>query len=198
MPEPTPDLSPLPCPFCGCDMIARESDSGRAWCVCQRPGCAACGPYAPLGPGSDPADAMRPAIAAWNRRRSPGSAPATDRGPAGHTPGDWVFWPGDGVSPPSVGIGAGSVPECPGFDGMTICCLVEPQQYQGEDGPEPRAIPEWFGTIEGNGHLLAAAPDLLAALRPFVAMDDSGEEIAGGCWNAAIAMARAALAKARP
>jgi len=43
--------------------------------------------------------------------------------------------------------------------------------------------------------LIAAAPDLFSALRPFLAMDAKGTEITGGEWNAAIVMARAAVEK---
>jgi len=48
-----------------------------------------------------------------------------------------------------------------------------------------------------NARLIAAAPELLAALVQFVRMDDSAEEISGGRWNAAVVMARAAIATAR-
>lgn len=57
----------------------------------------------------------------------------------------------------------------------------------GAVGPD-----EW----EGNTRLLAAAPDLLSALRAFLRMDDKTEPITAAEWNAAVVMGRAAIAKA--
>jgi hypothetical protein len=52
-----------------------------------------------------------------------------------------------------------------------------------------------IATTAANARLIAAAPELLAALQEFVRMDD-GTEISGGRWNAAVVMARAAIARA--
>src|SRR5262245_59246736 len=49
---------------------------------------------------------------------------------------------------------------------------------------------------EANARLIAAAPDLLSALREFVAINDRPHDPTRGTWDAAIVMARAAIARA--
>lgn len=57
------------------------------------------------------------------------------------------------------------------------------------------------GIPEANAELICRAvnahAELVAALTQFVHMDDQDTEIGGGQWNAAVVMARAALAKAK-
>lgn len=57
----------------------------------------------------------------------------------------------------------------------------------------------WLHSIESGGRVALnhdAMPALVSALSYFVRLDELGEEITGGQWNAAIVMARAAIAEA--
>ena len=67
-----------------------------------------------------------------------------------------------------------------------------PRSTDYGDGSHVEPIP----VREANAHLIAAAPELLAALISFVRMDMQTHEIGGGQWSAAIVMARAAVARA--
>ena len=92
-----------------------------------------------------------------------------------HTGGEWYVEPGDdgddsvglAPTPPTVEAELGD-----GGDPVTICVLRETGRAIGRE-PENEFDEcfEWVGTTEGNGHLIAAAPDLLAAC---VAAIDSG------------------------
>lgn len=91
-----------------------------------------------------------------------------------HTPGPWTVAPGrDKTHPHNI---ESRSPECDGFD-LARCVLID------------------------DARLIAAAPDLLAALRGMVALFDQGTNVAGTAerftrYETAIAAASAAIAKA--
>jgi hypothetical protein len=93
-----------------------------------------------------------------------------------HTPGPWVY---DGFSPHE-----GWVVELPGFGsgGRNIKC----EGWSAEEA-------------EANARLVAAAPDLLEALRRIEMLDRrvyAGVEVEGWNWDEAIFAARDAILKA--
>lgn len=117
-----------------------------------------------------------------------------------HTPGEWKLIPGD-PGDDSVGLGptpATVVVETENNDSIIICTLHEPWYRTG--GPPADEYDECVGlsgTLEGNGDLIVAAPDLRRAL---AVMTDFLEVICGNIdplANEAIDLARKALAKAK-
>src|SRR5690606_23383477 len=94
-----------------------------------------------------------------------------------HTPGPWELG--------EDGVWLGSVYS---EDGLRIALV-----YGEWDIDEPRPREEG----EANARLIAATPDLLAALQSFVAaVEDDGEPMPGARWHAECVAARAAIAKA--
>lgn len=111
-----------------------------------------------------------------------------------HTPGPWKIvrrmgWDFQGVTEqPDEHNKMGFA----GPSGERICWFGNSENYYPTEGDEPS---------EADAHLIAAAPDLLAALKTFVAeyveLVESGD---AGFWNAEeeakVIAARAAIAKA--
>lgn len=80
-----------------------------------------------------------------------------------HTPGPWQFGEARGQRPAWERIVAVE-------DGRTICTVMQHLPL----GP-PDATPASQGEAEANARLIAAAPDLLAALRPFAKLADEAD-----------------------
>lgn len=96
-----------------------------------------------------------------------------------HTPGPWKATHSD----PAEGV-----------DCWWITANVLPSN--GEK--EICSVPSGYRSVEANAHLIAAAPELLAALRGIVADDDAGVSLEDqrARWNDRMAAAKAAIAKA--
>lgn len=126
--------------------------------------------------------------------------------PPDFTPGPWIFEPADrgddsvGIPPTPPYIYAD--PECD-WNVYPVCMLDEPVRRAGRDPvDEYDECLESSGTVAGNAALIAAAPDLLAALREMVAHEDERIAKNGEDWaltpaiRKRTAKARAAIAKA--
>ena len=96
---------------------------------------------------------------------------------AAHTPGPWVSAPFSSI------VGAPVVSQ----QGRTVAKV----SYPYTPGMPQAAIDECVA----NGHLIAAAPDLLAALK-LIEAEASLADVLGYGWDKARAAARAAIAKA--
>lgn len=113
---------------------------------------------------------------------------------ARHTPAPWTVEPGDngdpsvGAEPVQASIFA-SVPNDDRYRFVEIAIVKDPIYGNDEDGH-----PMYFGEREANANLIAAAPDLLAALNDVVGV----YERVGGplAVDPAVAKARAVLARA--
>lgn len=82
-----------------------------------------------------------------------------------------------------------------GSDGEHIVCEMGSQPIPGQEGMEP---PRYARSVElANARLIAAAPDLLGALKFILAFYEPGQRyLDTNAWKQAEASARAAVAKA--
>jgi hypothetical protein len=119
-----------------------------------------------------------------------------------HTPGPWHYEPGD-VGDDSVGIGptAPYIYADPENDGnvVPICTMDTPARPTGQPPrDEYDECIESIGDERANARLIAAAPDLLEALRALLPLAEFGarEQSPPYADGHLIDAARAALAKA--
>lgn len=103
---------------------------------------------------------------------------------AKHTPGPWRF--DDGVVDTAEG----------GMEICTVCCADDfPCITDTEDKTEAEVRAEVDAECDANGRLIAAAPDMLQALRWFID-DIDGTHTVMVDFDSNVARARAAIARA--
>lgn len=108
-----------------------------------------------------------------------------------HTPGPWILDGGD-CGDPEVGLGPTPLAVIAqiGVEDVPICTLDDPcVRAAREPTDEFDECADFHGSAYGNGLLIRAAPDLLAALEEMLRLFDGRAPMA--CRAAKIAIAKA-------